>query len=71
MKFIVQFKPHVAEGYREGLLDEIGDSSGALYMTRADGLIEITDYRNSDENLIKSFLTDEDERGTLRYWLEE
>lgn len=40
-------------------------------MTRADGLIEIRDYKNSDEYLIKSFLTDEDERGTLRYWLEE
>jgi len=71
VKFIVQFKVHVAEAYRDGLLNEIGDSSGASYTTRADGLIVITDYGNSDENLIKSFLTDEDERGTLRYWLEE
>ena len=71
MKFIIQFRTHVAETYRDGLLAEIGDSSGASYMTRADGLIEIRDYKNSDENLIKSFLTDEDERGTLRYWLEE
>ena len=71
MKFIVQFKARVAEAYRDGLLAEIGDSNGASYTTRADGRSEITDYMNSDENLIKSFLTDEDERGTLRYWLEE
>ena len=71
MEFIIQFKAHVAETYRDGLLAEIGDSSGASSMTRADGLIEIRDYMNSDQFLIKSFLTDEKERGTLRYWLEE
>ena len=71
MEFIIQFKAHVAETYRNGLLAEIGDSSGASSMTRADGLIEIRDYMNSDQFLIKSFLTDEKERGTLRYWLEE
>jgi len=71
VEFIIQFKAHVAETYRNGLLAEIGDSSGASSMTRADGLIEIRDYMNSDQFLIKSFLTDEKERGTLRYWLEE
>jgi len=29
VELIIQFKAHVAETYRDGLLAEIGDSSGA------------------------------------------
>jgi hypothetical protein len=70
MKFIVQFNAHVSESYRQGLLAEIEDRHGALYAMRPNGIAEITDFRAAEADLIKSFLTDEDERGTIGYWLE-
>ena len=71
MKFLVQFSVHVPKTERKGLLQEIEDRYSTSYATRDDGIFEITIIRKSNVDYIKSHLTDEDNRGTLKFWVEE
>ena len=52
-------------------MQEIEDSYGAHYVSREDGIFEITTHQNSESGHIQSQLTDEDKRGTLKFWSEE
>jgi len=59
--FLARCNEHAQESYREGLPREIEDAHGASSTSGFDGVVEVTDFRESETGYIKLVLTREDD----------